>query len=61
MPKININGHVRDMTPDEEAGMERLREEMPVPAPTVDERLEKLQETVDTIKERLGALLGMKS
>ena len=43
MPKININGVTREMTPDEIAEMERLAAEMPKPEPTPEERLAALE------------------
>lgn len=38
MPKININGITREMTPDEIAELERLAAEMPPVEPTPEER-----------------------
>ena len=38
MPKININGVTREMSPDEEAEYMRLAAEMPAPEPTPEER-----------------------
>lgn len=58
MPKININGHVRDMTEEEVAEMERMQAEMPEMPLTTDERLDKIQATVDGIVKSLSALLG---
>ena len=39
MPKININGVTREMTPEEIAEMERLAAEIPQPEPTEQDRL----------------------
>lgn len=39
MPKININGITREMTPEEIAEMERMAAEMPQPEPTEQDRL----------------------
>lgn len=39
MPKININGITREMTPEEIAEMERMAAEMPQPEPTEQEIL----------------------
>ena len=38
MPKININGITREMTPDEIAEMERLAAEMPPVEPDPNEK-----------------------
>lgn len=38
MPKININGVTREMTPEEIAEMERMAAEIPQPEPTMEER-----------------------
>ena len=46
MPKININGVTREMTPDEIAEMERLAAEMPKMEPTPEERLAALEEAL---------------
>lgn len=46
MPKININGITREMTPDEIAEMERLAAEMPPVEPTPEERLAALEEAL---------------
>ena len=43
MPKININGITREMTPDEIAELNRLAAEMPTPEPTQEERLAALE------------------
>lgn len=43
MPKININGVTREMTPEEIADMERMQAEMPPPEQTPEERLSALE------------------
>ena len=54
MPKINVNGITRDMTPEEVAEMERLAAEMPQPEPDPEERLTVLESAL----LELGAMLG---
>ena len=58
MPKININGVTREMTPEEISEMERLTAEMPMPEPTPEERLAKLEEENSYLKEALEMLLS---
>jgi hypothetical protein len=55
--KININGVTREMTPVEIAEMERLAAEMPVPEPTPEERISKLEQENAYLKEALNMLL----
>lgn len=43
MPKININGITRAMTPAEEAEYARLAAELPAPEPTPEERMEQIE------------------
>ena len=43
MPKININGITREMTPKEVAEMEALAKEFPPPAPTPEERMDEIE------------------
>lgn len=43
MPKININGITREMTPEEIAEMERMAAEMPKPEPTPEERMNEIE------------------
>lgn len=57
MPKININGITREMTADEIAEMERMEASMPPPAPTPEERIEKLEEENAHLKEALNLIL----
>ena len=54
MPKININGVVREMTADELAELERLASELPPPEPTPEERLAALEEQLRAAKILLG-------
>lgn len=54
MPKININGITREMTPEEIAELERLAEQMPKPEPTPEERLAVLEEQLKAAKILLG-------
>lgn len=55
MPKINVNGVTREMTPEEIAEMERLAEEMPMPEPDPNEI--RMQEIEAALIE-LAAMLG---
>lgn len=57
MPKININGVTREMTPDEIAEMERIAAEIPQPEPSPEERLERLEAENADLKEALNMLL----
>lgn len=54
MPKININGVIREMTPAEIADLERLAEQMPKPEPTPEERIAALEEQLKAAKILLG-------
>lgn len=56
MPKININGVTREMTPDEIAEMERLAAEMPTPEPTPEER--RMDEIEMALMELAAMLAG---
>lgn len=61
MPKININGVTREMTPEEIAEMERMMAEMPTPEPTPEERLAALERAGlerDAALIELAKLLG---
>lgn len=46
MPKININGVTREMTPEEIAEYEAMQAEMPPPEPTPEERITELEEAL---------------
>lgn len=43
MPKIWINGIVREMTPEEIAETERMQASMPPPEPTPEERMDEIE------------------
>ena len=43
MPKININGVTREMTPEEIAEFESLTANMPKPEPTPEDRIAALE------------------
>lgn len=43
MPKINMNGITRDMTPAEEAEYARLAADFPAHEPTPEERMEQIE------------------
>lgn len=43
MPKININGITREMTPEEIAEMERMTVEMPKPELTPEEHMTEIE------------------
>ena len=58
MPKINDNGITREMTAEEVAEMERMMAEMPMPAPTPEERLTALEQENAYLKEALEMLLA---
>lgn len=54
MPKIYINGVVREMTPEEIAERERMLAELPPPAPSDSERIAALEEQLKAAKILLG-------
>lgn len=54
MPKININGITRDMTPEEIAEYESMAAEMPKPEPTPEERIKDLEEKLKAAEILLG-------
>lgn len=58
MPKININGVTREMTPDEIAELERMQAEMPTPEPTPEERLAAVEQENAYLREALELLLS---
>ena len=49
MPKINVNGVTREMTPEETAEMERLMADMPQPQPTNEERIAELEAALEML------------
>lgn len=46
MPKINVNGVVRDMKPEEVAELEYLTVELAQSVPTAEERIAELEEAL---------------
>lgn len=58
MPKININGVVREMDEHERAEYARLLAEMPPPEPTPEDRLTALEAENAHLKEALEMLLS---
>ena len=55
--KVNYNGIVRDLTPEEIAEMERMAAEMPAPEPTSEERLQALEAQNEALIDKLRAAL----
>lgn len=53
--KTCINGLIRDMTPEEIAALEAQATEQPEPAPTIEERVGKVEEDAAIIR---AILLG---
>jgi hypothetical protein len=53
MPKININGITREMTPEEVAEMERLAAQMPQPEPSAEERIATLEQRMNDIDTKV--------
>ena len=51
MPKININGLVREMTAEEVAEMERLAALIPQPEPTAEDRIKALEDALTALLE----------
>lgn len=49
MPKICINGFVREMTAEEIAEMERMNAERPEPAQTPEERIADLEAALELL------------
>ena len=47
--RICENGIYRDMTPEENAEMEKLAAEMPTPEPTPEERIATLEEALNML------------
>lgn len=56
--KICENGIVRDMTPEEIAALEAQATEQPAPTPTIEERVESLENTSDDIILMMAELIG---
>lgn len=57
MPKININGVTREMTPEEIAEMERMQEELPPAEPSTEQKLAAQAKEIADLKEALTMLL----
>lgn len=57
MPKININGVIREMTNAEIVEMERMAADVPLHEPTHEERLARLEQENADLKEALNMLL----
>ena len=53
--KICDNGIIRDMTAEEIAELEKMQSEAPTPTPTIEERVEKVEENAAIIR---AILLG---
>lgn len=58
MPKININGIIREMTAEEVAELEAMQAEIPAPEPTPEQRLDVLEGTTDDIILMMADLIG---
>lgn len=58
MPKININGITREMTPEEIAEMERLAAEIPAPEMTAEEMIRQQAQKIAELEEALNLLLS---
>lgn len=51
--RICIDGIYRDMTPEEIAALESQQTEAPTPEPTIEERVQSVEETTNAIKQIL--------
>lgn len=58
MPKINVNGVIREMTAGEVEEMERMAAENPAPEPSQEERLTALEKENADLREALNLLLA---
>lgn len=54
MPKIDMNGVIREMTAEEIAEMESMAAETPTPEPSETERIAALEEELRAAKILLG-------
>ena len=55
MPKININGITREMTPEEIAELEAMQAQMPEPAPDPsDERMTEIEAALIEMAAMIG-------
>ena len=59
MPKININGITREMTPEEIAELEALAATMPEPTPTPEERIAELEQIISDQDDALAELAAL--
>lgn len=57
MPKININGITREMTPEEILEMEQLSSLLPEPEITTDERLNEIESALIELASLLGGMI----
>lgn len=58
MPKININGIIREMTAEEAAELEAMQANTTTPSPTLEQRLDVLEGTTDDIILMMADLIG---
>lgn len=56
--RILENGVYRDMTPEEIAALEAQATEQPAPTPTIEERVESLENTSDDVILMIAELIG---
>lgn len=56
--KINENGIIRDMTPEEIAELEKLAAEAPAPEPSPEERIAALEQDNAELREAIEALIS---
>ena len=62
MPKININGTTREMTPEETAELERQTTEIPEqPKTELEQRIEELEGMLNLLLERYGISMCLSS
>ena len=57
MPKININGITREMTPEEILEMEQLTALIPEPEATTDDRLNEIETALIELASLLGGMI----
>lgn len=57
MPKIDVNGVVREMTAEEIAEMERMNAENPLTEPSAEERMAALEAENAQLREAVEKLL----
>ena len=57
MPKIDVNGVVREMTAEEIAEMELMNAENPLPEPSAEERMAALEAENVQLREAVEKLL----